>query len=102
MWGANTGQQTQDFKIPETMPLPLSEITVAEVMKDAGYSTAFYGKWQLGDFKKLDGGNKKWPISHPGQHGFDKWWATERSASTCFLNCGCFPHSKCTLARPLH
>ena len=25
VWGANTGQQTRDFKIPETMPLPLSD-----------------------------------------------------------------------------
>ena len=66
-------------------------------MRDAGYSAAFYGKWHLGDLKNLHGGNKKWPISHPGQPGFDKWWATERSASTCSLNCGCFPHSKCTL-----
>ena len=66
-------------------------------MRDAGYSAAFYGKWHLGDLKNLHGGNKKWPISHPGQPGFDKWWATERSGSTCSLNCECFPHSKCTL-----
>ncbi|XP_065903953.1 N-acetylgalactosamine-6-sulfatase-like [Dysidea avara] len=97
VWTANAGGYTPDFAKPETMPLPLSEITTAEVMRQAGYSTAMFGKWHLGDFKKLDGGNKKWPISHPGQHGFDKWWATERSAPTCSLNCGCFPHAECVL-----
>jgi len=28
--------------------LPLEEITFAELMKDAGYKTAFFGKWHLG------------------------------------------------------
>ena len=95
MWTANAGRRSGDFLRPAKQPLPLSEITVAEVMKQAGYSTAMFGKWHLGDFKKLDGSNKKWPISHPGQHGFDKWWATERSAPTSSPNCGCFLLSEC-------
>jgi arylsulfatase A-like enzyme len=28
-------------------------------------------------------------------HGFDVWWATERSAPTARLNCGCFNESYC-------
>ena len=28
-------------------------------------------------------------------HGFDKWWITERSASTSNLNCACFNTSMC-------
>ena len=95
VWAANTGNNDPDFAKPETMPLPLSEITVAEVMRDAGYSTALFGKWRLGDFKALKGGNKKWPVSHPGLHGFDEWQATERSAPMCTLNCGCFTSSTC-------
>ena len=95
LWTANVGFGLPDFAKPQPMPLPLSEITVAGVMREAGYSTALFGKWHLGDFKKLNGGNKKWPVSHPGLHGFDQWQATERSASTCTTNCGCFQDSKC-------
>ena len=95
VWTANAGNNKPDFAKPETMPLPLSEITVAEVMREAGYSTALFGKWHLGDFKPLKGGNKKWPVSHPGLHGFDQWFATERSAPTSTINCGCFQNSTC-------
>ena len=28
--------------------LPLSTVTIAEALKEAGYATAFYGKWHLG------------------------------------------------------
>ena len=95
LWTANTGFNKPDFTKPQPMPLPLSEITVAELMREAGYSTALFGKWHLGDLKKLNGGNKKWPVSHPGLHGFDQWQATERSTQTCTTNCGCFPGSRC-------
>ena len=95
VWTANAGNSDPDFKKPEHMPLPYSEVTIAEVMRDSGYSTAMFGKWHLGDFKKLQNGNSKWPVSHPGMHGFDQWWATERSAPTCTLNCACFPNATC-------
>ena len=95
VWRANVGLKRPDFNMTQTMPLPLSEITVAEVMQGAGYSTAIFGKWHLGDFMPLKGGNKKWPVSHPGLHGFDQWFATERSAPTSTINCGCFPESQC-------
>lgn len=97
VWNANVGGGTADFVIPETMPLPSSEVTVAEILKKYGYQTAMFGKWHLGDFKVLKGGNKKWPISHPGMHGFDTWWATERSAQTANLNCACFDKHLCVL-----
>ena len=41
--------------------LPLEEQTIAETFKDNGYSTAFLGKWHLGDDEKY------WPENH----GFD-------------------------------
>jgi len=42
--------------------LPLSKITLAQSLKKAGYATAMFGKWHLGD-----GGEY-----HPGQRGFDE------------------------------
>ena len=31
-----------------------------------------------------------WPVSHPGIHGFDTWWMTERAVPTSLLNCDCY------------
>ena len=42
--------------------LPLDKITIAQSLKKAGYATAMFGKWHLGD----DGPH------HPGQRGFDE------------------------------
>jgi arylsulfatase A-like enzyme len=41
--------------------LPLEELTLAEVLRDAGYRTAHIGKWHLGSE----------PFSLPQHHGFD-------------------------------
>ncbi len=46
--------------------LPPSEITLAEALKTAGYRTAAFGKWHLGDFTEL-------PEYHPFRHGFDRF-----------------------------
>jgi len=44
--------------------LPQGEITLPEALKLAGYRTAAFGKWHLGDFTEL-------PQYHPFEHGFD-------------------------------
>ncbi|MEM1249242.1 MAG: sulfatase-like hydrolase/transferase [Acidobacteriota bacterium] len=46
----------------ETLGLPPSEITIAELLQDAGYHTAHIGKWHLG---LVDG-------MHPLDQGFDE------------------------------
>ncbi len=38
------------------------EVTIAEVLSQAGYATAFYGKWHLGDIEQ----------SYPHNQGFDE------------------------------
>ncbi|MCM2310679.1 MAG: sulfatase [Steroidobacteraceae bacterium] len=47
--------------------LPLSEITIAEALKERGYSTLAAGKWHLGDFTHF-------PEYHPSRHGFDHFF----------------------------
>jgi uncharacterized sulfatase len=44
--------------------LPLEEVTVAELLRGAGYRTAMVGKWHLGHL----------PQFLPAQHGFDYWF----------------------------
>jgi arylsulfatase len=46
------------------------EYTIAELVSDAGYSTAMYGKWHLRD---IDG-------RLPNDQGFDEWYGTKESA----------------------
>ncbi|RCW36818.1 sulfatase [Marinilabilia salmonicolor] len=42
------------------------EFTIAQLLKDAGYTTAHFGKWHVGPIKKES------PTS-PGAMGFDEW-----------------------------
>jgi arylsulfatase A-like enzyme len=46
------------------------EYTTAELLSDAGYATALYGKWHLGDHQgRL-----------PNDQGFDEWWGIPNSS----------------------
>ena len=54
--------------------LLLREVTLAEVLKQAGYATAHIGKWHLG----LPTGKRNKPT--PDKHGFDHWFATWNNA----------------------
>jgi len=56
------------------------EVTLAEVLKQAGYATAHVGKWHLG----LPTPERSKPT--PDQHGFDHWFATWNNASPSHHN----------------
>jgi arylsulfatase A-like enzyme len=46
------------------------EYTIAKLLSDAGYATALYGKWHLGDHQgRL-----------PNDQGFDEWWGIMNSS----------------------
>ena len=57
--------------------LPLEEVTIAEVLKTAGYATASFGKWHLSIDKMPP---KSLPFN-PDKQGFDEVMITEKPAS---------------------
>jgi arylsulfatase A-like enzyme len=66
-----TGRYASRLNLPSPIapgsPLGLAaeEVTVAEVLKGAGYNTAMIGKWHLGDNRTF---------SHPTAQGFDSYY----------------------------
>ncbi len=46
-----------------------AEVTVAEVLRDAGYATGHFGKWHLGPVRADS------PVS-PGRSGFEQWFSS--------------------------
>ncbi len=57
------GKKNVVFFPNATGGIPQQEITIAEALKNAGYSTAMFGKWHLGDAAD----------ALPTRHGFDQW-----------------------------
>ena len=49
MTGMDVGHATVRGNLTPNKPLSPSDVTVAEILKTAGYSTALVGKWGLGD-----------------------------------------------------
>ena len=47
------------------------EVTLAEVLSRAGYATAMYGKWHLGDIEGR----------YPKDRGFDEWYGIPRTTN---------------------
>lgn len=61
--------------------LPVSEVTIAEILQRNGYATAHFGKWHLG----LP--SKTYPDKPtPADHGFDYWFATGNNAQPSHQN----------------
>lgn len=60
------------------------EYTLADLLSDAGYATACYGKWHLGNVEGR----------FPTDQAFDEWWGISVSSDT-----GHTPPTRCT--RPL-
>ena len=56
------------------------EVTIAEVLKEAGYGTAHFGKWHVG----MTSGKRKKPSLQ--DHGFDYWFGLSNGANPSHRN----------------
>lgn len=55
------------------MHVPTEEVTIATLLRDAGYDTALTGKWHLNGRFNLTG------QPQPNDHGFNHWFATQNN-----------------------
>ncbi|TLX72771.1 sulfatase [Labilibacter sediminis] len=73
-------EEFMNFLMPaDALELRLEKITIAEALKDDGYSTAMFGKWHLGYDKK----------NHPLHQGFDE---AIKNTGMKHFNSGTDPH----------
>ena len=63
-YGMATGTAPKVFRDNAAQGLPPDEITIAEVLKPRGYTTAIVGKWHLGQLRQF----------LPMNQGFDSWF----------------------------
>jgi len=64
-----SGTQTVPIGVPYYGLVPW-EVTIAELLSDAGYATGIFGKWHLG----------KTPGRFPTDQGFDEWYGIPNSS----------------------
>jgi arylsulfatase A len=64
MFATPSGVAPGVFRDNAAQGLPLDEVTIAEVLKSAGYTTGMIGKWHLGQL----------PQFLPMRQGFDSWF----------------------------
>ena len=56
-------------------PLPESEVTIGEILKNAGYQTGYIGKWHLNGHPGMNASEGQFVPPGPKRHGFDYWAA---------------------------
>lgn len=75
----NVGRYDDAIRLREThdLGLPASEVSIARMLKSAGYATGICGKWHLGYEPKF----------FPSNHGFDYWFGPVGGAVDYFHHC---------------
>ena len=70
--------------------IPAGQETVARPFRDAGYHTAYIGKWHLAGFQEKDGRASHYIIPPTERGGFDKWIGYENNNSQrdCWVHGG--------------
>lgn len=84
-----TGKHPARLRIPgaNTGHLPTKELTIAELLRSAGYRTGHFGKWHLGTLTRdvedgRRGGRENEHYSPPWWHGFEECFSTEQAVAT--------------------
>lgn len=83
--GLLTGRNPNRLGIRDWIPqnsgicLPRGEVTIAHVLRKAGYRTCHVGKWHLNS--RVDGSEPT-----PGDAGFEHWMYTQNNAAPSHLN----------------
>jgi arylsulfatase len=72
-YAIRTGNATVPWNTP-IYGLTQWEYTLAEMFRDAGYATAIYGKWHLGNSEGR----------YPTDQGFDEWYGIPNSSSSSY------------------
>ena len=75
-----------------TLGLPLEEVTIAEVLTEAGYKTGMVGKWHLGVGEEGE--------FLPTRQGFSQYYGIPYSHDLCPFLSPCYPDSPCDAASP--
>ncbi len=71
----------------QTEGLSPDEVTIAEILSEAGYSTAMWGKWHLGDLPEHAPENQGYDYAYYGLfNGAPDWWQASYEDNT-----GAFP-----------
>jgi len=82
---AGVGQMDVDQGLPGYRgQLNRECVTIAEVLKTAGYHTYMTGKWNLTPYYTKDNSKDNWPK----QRGFDKFYGTIAGAGSYYDPCG--------------
>lgn len=70
--------------------LPPNQPTIAHVLNDAGYDTAYFGKWHLDGFNERDGRTAFHIVPPERRGGFQKWIGYENNNSQwdCWVHGG--------------
>lgn len=80
--GILTGRYQQRFghecnlEAEQPLSFDTAQVTIAEALKQQGYSTAIFGKWHLGDYAQ----------HHPLNNGFDTFWGFIAGGRRYFAN----------------
>ena len=78
---AGVGHMTRDYARPGYRgDLNNNCVTIAQVLKPAGYSKYMSGKWHVTTFKPGEGSQHNWPL----QRGFDHFFGTIHGAGSFF------------------